>query len=233
MFLLKIKDIGWERKNTEFPFFKDNPRLSNTKWALLVIESVIIVLCSFSLFGGEELSTLILFFSSIIVPLYAFKGHWREIFKKPEINDIWVIIFCVAGDLLLGILLSFLLSYLGLVGADNSWLNYTIWDFLWVFPQLVWEEVLRFIPFIASLYLCYKGSDKRNLSVIIATIISLLVFGFVHITTYGNVFYALIGVGFGSIFLAYSYLRTKNLFVAYIVHVLIDYGIFALEFLDI
>ena len=232
MFYEKIKNIGLERKNTEFPFFMDNPKISKNKWILLIIGSIILLLCSTS-FGESDLSTIIVVLVSIIIPLYTFKGHWKEIFKKPEINDIWVILFCLICDGILTLTLSSLLGDIGISGYDNSWLNYNIFDLIFVFIQLLWEEILRFIPFISLLYLSYKYTANRNLSIIIGTIFCLIVFGLMHTSTYGDAFYSLITIGFGSLFLAYSYLRTKNLLVAYILHLLIDFSIFALEIIGI
>lgn len=232
MFYEKIKNIGLKRKNTEFPFFKDNPKLFRNKWISLIIGSAVLFLCSFS-FGDDDLSTIIVISTSILIPLYAFKGHWQEIFKKPEKNDIWIIIFCLICDTVLTLTLSILLGDIGISGADNSWLNYNVIDLIFVCIQLLWEELLRYIPFIAALYLSYKYTSKRDLSVTIGTITCLIIFGLMHTSTYGNVIYALITIGFGSIFLAYSYIRTKNLFVTYILHLVIDFTIFILEIIGI
>lgn len=54
-------------------------------------------------------------------------------------------------------------------------------------------------------------------------VISLLIFGLIHYNSYNGALAQIIFViGFGSIFYTYAYLKTKNVIVAYISHILID-----------
>ena len=51
-----------------------------------------------------------------------------------------------------------------------------------------------------------------------------------HYTTYsGRIFQILLIQGLGSIFNLYAYMKTKNVFVSYIVHLMIDFSGFIMS----
>ena len=85
------------------------------------------------------------------------------------------------------------------------------------------EELLKFIPLMLLLRIFYKYSNNRKLSIALSTAIVMMGFGFLHYAPgYTTMISALALQGFGTIFEMYGYLKTKNIFVPYISHILTD-----------
>lgn len=91
------------------------------------------------------------------------------------------------------------------------------------------EELLKFISLMFFMRLFFKISANRKLSIILSSIIIMICFGLIHydpsVTTIVSV---LLLQGLGTIFEIYGYLKTKNIFVPYISHLLTDGIIFIL-----
>lgn len=62
-------------------------------------------------------------------------------------------------------------------------------------------------------------------------IVTMIAFGTAHAGTYGTLLQVLLIQGLGSIFDLYAYIKTKNVLVSYIAHVLFDCIPFVLEIL--
>ncbi|MBE6047744.1 MAG: CPBP family intramembrane metalloprotease, partial [Clostridium sp.] len=76
--------------------------------------------------------------------------------------------------------------------------------------------------FILILHFVYKKTSNRKKSIILSSIIVMLVFGLLHINTFGNIIQILFIQGLGSIFQLYGYLKTKNILIPIFVHLLIN-----------
>ena len=62
----------------------------------------------------------------------------------------------------------------------------------------------------------------------IATFVTLLVFGLAHYAAYGSLLQILLIQGLGSIICLFAYLKTKNMLVTYVAHLIIDFIPFGL-----
>lgn len=226
----KLKSIGWERENTDFPFYRDNPNLSKNKWYALIVVSVFLAIGSFS-WGYDVDITLGMFVSLILVAIYAFKGHFGEIVKVLELNDFWLIILCIIGEFILTLLLASILPGADVTAQDDVAVTLTVMNIIETAIQLVWEELYKFILFITALYVSYRFTGKRGFCVVIATLFALTFFGALHLSVYSDLFYSVVTIGYGSIVTAYAYLRTKNLLVSYLVHLCYDLILMVLIYL--
>jgi membrane protease YdiL (CAAX protease family) len=97
--------------------------------------------------------------------------------------------------------------------------------------QLIGEELFKIILLILTMSLIYHFSKNRKLSIGISMIITMIVFGFAHAGAYGTFAQVLLIQGLSSIFDLYAYIKTKNVWVSYIAHVIFDFIPFALEIL--
>jgi membrane protease YdiL (CAAX protease family) len=90
--------------------------------------------------------------------------------------------------------------------------------------QLIGEEVMSILPFLALMYwLCGQGRMGRKGAIVIATLIVAVLFAAEHLPTYNwNVLQALVGVGVARIVLLLPYFMTKNLAVSGGAHILND-----------
>lgn len=88
--------------------------------------------------------------------------------------------------------------------------------------QLFGEELIKFIPLIITIAYLYK-SIGRKAAIIVAIIISQILFSLIHIVSYGfSILFLLIGIGFNSIVLPFAYIKTKNIVICYFIHLLYD-----------
>ena len=99
-------------------------------------------------------------------------------------------------------------------------------------PQLFGEELVTIIPFLAILSILHvhRGMSRRA-SLIIALIVSALIFGAIHLPTYDwHVIQALVIIGVARIALTLAYLVTKNVWSSTVTHVANDWSLFAIPF---
>ena len=109
-----------------------------------------------------------------------------------------------------------------------------LWLIVFLLFSMMGEELLKFIPLMFFMRLIYKFTSNRKLSLIISTIIVLTCFGLLHYDPQtSTIISTLLIQGLGSIFEIYGYIKTKNLFVPYISHLLTDGLIFIIILLGL
>ena len=97
--------------------------------------------------------------------------------------------------------------------------------------SIMGEEFFKFIPLMFFLRVIYKYSNNRKLSVIISVALIMVMFASVHAYNPIMFLFALCIQGFGSIFEFYGYIKTKNILVPYLSHLLTDEFIFIMWFI--
>jgi membrane protease YdiL (CAAX protease family) len=91
--------------------------------------------------------------------------------------------------------------------------------------QLLGEELLTILPFLALLHLFVvrRGIDRTK-AIVLAAVLTAVWFGLIHLPTYGwNVVQCLVVVGAARLVLTWAYIRSKNLWVATGAHILNDW----------
>lgn len=222
-----MKDINF-RDFTDFPF----ENVSNKRWII----SMILIFAGFFIlmFSTVYLSMIfkskqLIFIASIVlmliisyIPLKILdKNFFKKIFKKVRIHDIFVII--------LSIVMSVILAFAASQGTDKLAEN-PITDI--VNPdnillisissavQLIFEEVIFVIPFL-FIYNKAKFKMNKKLAVLIAWVLSSVIFGALHLSTYNfNLYQCLVVIGAVRMGMSLGYLITKNLTVSYLSHYL-------------
>lgn len=224
MFNLKEK-FEFLEDGIDFPFYNDKPKLSTGEWGLIAAALIIFTALCF-IKGIPKTIHVALYFLVMIIPaIYICKGNYSLFFKKPKLRDIITIVLCLFGYLIYTILMASILDLIGYPIANNanSALNLDLMFYITMFIQLVGEEFFKIFILLIVMYLVYKSTNNRNLSIYIGIITTLLVFGLAHFDAYGGrLLQVLLIQGLGTIFNLYAYMKTKNFIVSYIVHVLID-----------
>ncbi|MGX7148153.1 CPBP family intramembrane glutamic endopeptidase [Enterococcus ureasiticus] len=90
--------------------------------------------------------------------------------------------------------------------------------------QLIVEEMWAIVPFLFILMICHKSllMNRKN-SILIAWIISSIIFGLYHIPSYdGNIAQAILDIGLSRLILTFSYIRYKNIWASYTTHLFWD-----------
>lgn len=224
MFNLKEK-FKFLEDGIDFPFYNDMPKLSGGEWAILVI--AVIILASEALFHWiSQPYSFALYFLLMVVPaIYICKGDYGLFFKKPKLGDIKTIVFCSLGYVIYALIIGLALKHLGFVMAHDSAVatNFSIVFIVGLLFQLVGEEFFKVFILLIVMYLVYKFTSNRDLAIGWGIVVTLFIFGFAHEGAYGNLLQVLLIQGLGTIFNLYAYLKTKNIVVSYIIHVIIDF----------
>lgn len=222
----------FENEKLDFPFYNGKPSLSAIDWLLLVAGVLVFIWLLFSRIEINDYVVSVLLTLSVLIPLlYVCKGKFSLFFRKPERQDILLIIICLLGYYIYAISLNTILSYFGIgVNANVSTtgdMGLVFW--ITMLFQLLGEELFKVIILLIVMFLVYKFTNKRKLSMVCGVIISLLIFGLVHYNAYnGALLQIIFTIGLGSFIYFFAYLKTKNVMVSYITHILIDGIVFML-----
>lgn len=209
----------------DFPFYNDNPKLSTGEWGIIALAIIIFTMLCFTKELPKTVHSALYFLVMIIPAIYICKGNYSLFFKKPKLRDIITIVLCVVGYLLYTIIIASILDIIGypLSHNANSVMNIDLMFYVIMFIQLVGEEFFKIFILLIVMYIVYKSTNNRNLSIYIAIVATLLIFGLIHVDAYGGrVLQVLLIQGIGTIFNLYAYMKTKNFIITYIVHIIID-----------
>lgn len=98
--------------------------------------------------------------------------------------------------------------------------------------QLVGEELVTVIPFLAALALVGRIGLQRRAALVVASLVAALFFAALHFPTYQwHVLQTVLIIGSARLVLLGAYLTTKNLWASVIAHILNDWTLFAVAVL--
>jgi len=99
--------------------------------------------------------------------------------------------------------------------------------------MLFGEELFTIIPFLVILQFSTKVlKTSRKKAVAIAWIVSAIIFGAIHLPTYNwNFMQSILGIGIVRLILTFPYVKTKNIWISFFVHVLNDWCLFLIPVL--
>ena len=227
-----IDRFKFEDEGYDFPFYNKNPYIPKWGWVVLFVAFIVgTVLAVIT----EKLPLIILGCIVFIVPvLYFLKWDYKAIFRMPSRKDFLLIVALFVGYIVYGMVMGMILKQFGIVspGTMDSE-SVTVMTLVTSIFSLMGEEFLKFIPFIFFLRVIYKLSNNRKLSVILSVAIIMVMFACFHAYNPTMLIFALFVQGFGSIFEFYGYIKTKNLLVPYLTHLLTDEIIFIIALLGI
>ncbi len=215
--------LYFEDTDEDFPFYNEKNFLKSKKGISLlfsVILFIFLILGPIKFYAFEE--QLVLFFIMTIPFLYAVDGKYEILFKKPKFQDITTIITGWLGFETYFMLLQIFMNYINfkrVPGLHIPGLELTLIANLF---QIIGEELFRAVLFLILLYIFYKLTNDRKKSIILSLLIVLPTFGLLHINSINSMIQILIIQGFGSIFETYGYLKTKNVVIAVLIHILVN-----------
>ena len=227
-----IDRFKFEDEGYDFPFYNKNPYIPKWGWVVLFVAFIAGTLLA--VISGN-LPFIILGCIVFIVPvLYFLKWDYKVIFRMPSRKDLVLIVALFVGYIVYGMVMEMILKQFGIVSPGTMGSEpVTIMTLVTSIFSLMGEEFLKFIPFIFLLRVLYKFSNNRKLSVIISVAIIMAMFACFHAYNPTMLIFALFVQGFGSIFEFYGYIKTKNLIVPYLTHLLTDEIIFIIALLGI
>lgn len=220
----------FEDKDYDFPFYNKNPYIPKWGWIVLFLAFLI----GFFLSISTKIHFSILGCIVLIVPvLYFLKWDYKAIFRMPSRRDIVLIVALFAGYMIYSIAMDAILSQFGIVSSgtiDPPTFSDMDLAIKFIFSVLG-EEFIKFIPFMFFLRVIYKYTNNRKLSVVVSVALIMVMFASMHAYNPIMFIFALFIQGLGSIFEFYGYIKTKNILVSYLCHLLTDEFIFAVSLL--
>ncbi|MCA9053746.1 MAG: CPBP family intramembrane metalloprotease [Planctomycetaceae bacterium] len=229
----------------DFPFYNGKPAsISGPQWLFLmamVVVGFLLIATPIPLFRDPWLQFIpaILFFT---IPLGALAkivpGHWRAIFRQVGVRDIlWALAFGMLNlmvTFVVGILVSTAFGAVpnsAVSGLTEKSTVDRVLFFLKTLPQLFGEEVMTILPYLALMfYFTSKTGNSRMNSIVLAWLLSSLIFGLAHLHSYRwNLVQCVLVIGTARLVLSLAYIQTKNIWVSTGAHIINDWAIFALS----
>lgn len=169
---------------------------------------------------------------------WASKDNWKLLFRKVTWKNVWMAIgYSIAAVVLSIIFAEILVKIFGTLGHANpiatnthTLLEYVINQFESIF-QLMGEEILAIVPFLALISLGKYLKWNQTLVTVLAIILSSILFGMAHTWAYGGVLAGIEATFVGRIILTLTFVKTKNIWVSYFAHYLYDFIVFTVAFL--
>lgn len=168
--------------------------------------------------------------------------HWTALFRPVGLKQLGQMVLMGLATMAVSVVLALAISSLAatapnprILGIASSSLTDLMLALLPTLPQLVGEELLAILPFLAILWFgTAKLGWSRGLSIAVALIGSSLLFGAAHLPTYDwNLGQSLGLIGGVRVVLTLAYMWTKNLWVSAGAHIFNDWTeILVVRFLD-
>lgn len=223
----------------DFPFYNNNPRISKIGWIILLL-SVPVAFLSYSvsafIIESDIISGIIFCLIMLIPLLYFSKWDYKLMFRKPTRNEIILALLLFLGYIIYSICINYVLTEVGLAGIDTTAesMGINIESIIALLFSMMAEELLKFIPLMFLMRVVYKFTSNRKLAIAVSAVIVMIGFGLIHYNPpYLTLASVLLLQGFGTIFEMYGYLKTKNIFVPYLSHLLTDAFVFTIMIIGV
>jgi membrane protease YdiL (CAAX protease family) len=231
----------------DFPFYDGVPTsISNRQW-LFVIAMVVVGFLILASPIPWPSGLLWQFVPAVLMPgiplvalAYVAPGHWKALFGKVRGREIKLMF----GFALLNIFVSMSVGaiVLNLAGAVPNGTTAQLGGldmagriafFAKTIPQLLGEEVITLLPFLALLQAFSKGFGVgRKWAIIGAWLITSVIFGLIHLPTYDwNLVQCIVVIGSARMVLTLPWIMTKNLWVSTGTHIVNDWLLFSMSLL--
>lgn len=232
---------------SDYPFYRGWPvQLSSRQW-LIALAGVLVaaglLVGQFPIFQQGQLWVVppVLLAAIPLIGLALVAGrHWTALFRKVGPKDIgWMFAFALLNY---AIAIPLGLLTVELLGAQQNPGIHALATmsngeratfFLVSIPQLIGEELVSIIPFLAILYfLTSKAGMSRTGAIIVAWLVTAVWFAAIHLPTYNwNILQCLILIGGARLVLTLAYMKTRNLWVSAGAHIINDWITFSMVIL--
>lgn len=188
-----------------------------------------------------QISSGIIFLSLNIFILSSIVGaDWKQLFRRITLKDLVIgFIFLIATFFVASISGNMASILFGSeknpamsisIHHNGAWRIFFIGRIEHIF-QLLGEEFISILPFLATIQLFSQFKWKRSNSIFWALIISSLLFTLFHLSTYAyNFGFVIVSLFFTRVLFTSVYIKTKNIWMSFIVHYIFDLIPFTLSF---
>jgi uncharacterized protein len=228
-----------EPKGADFPFYADRPHtVSGIGW-LLVLAGMIAgfaALVTPMPFEDGIVTGWIRAAAFVALPLLAFAlaapRRWQAIFRRVGVREVFLMFGFAILNIIVTLTVGALLQTFGSAASNAGVANAATLEggrlasfFAKIGLQLFGEELITILPFLAILaYLHNKAGGGRNVAVLVAWLLSAMIFGLLHLPTYDwNIVQCIFVIGSARLVLTWAYVFTKNIWVSTGAHIINDW----------
>jgi membrane protease YdiL (CAAX protease family) len=233
--------LPFEPRGRDFPYYRDHPpTVSMVGWfsVLAGVAAGFAALVTPLPFTDGILTAWLRVVAFLGLPLLgvaiAAPGRWKAIFGRVGLREVKLMFVFALLNIFLSMMIGGVINTLGTATANPAIANASQLDgaslfhfFAKVAPQLLGEELITILPFLAVLRFCHaKARLSRNVSVIAAWLITAVGFGLIHLPTYNwNIVQCLVVIGSARLVLTWAFIWTKNIWVSTGAHIINDWTI--------
>jgi membrane protease YdiL (CAAX protease family) len=234
----------WEDPDTDFPFYSGAPaKVRLWQWGVVVTVvaiAFVALVISASLPTGGLLWPFIPAVALAALPLLALArvapGHWSCLFGRVGMREVRLMLGFAFLNIVISMTLGGIVFALTGTASNASTAQLGVLDtagrtafFAKTLPQLLGEEVITILPFLALLqWLTHSRSYGRKTAVVCAWVITSVLFGMLHLPTYDwNWVQCIVVIGGARMVLTLPWIMTKNLWVSTGAHITNDWLLFA------
>lgn len=235
--------LPFEPRGREFPFARGAPDAISTRGWLLVMAGVATGFVALVLplpladtvFTGW-LRVLLFVGLPILALKQASPSGWTAIFGKVGLREVKLMVAFALLNIVVSLAVGTAVKVFGTVtanaavaGAGQLGGAQLAYFFAKVGVQLLGEELITILPFLAILVLCGKLTGiGRNAAVIVAWLASAVAFGLIHLPTYDwNLIQCVVVIGSARLVLTWAYIWSKNIWVSTGAHIINDWTLIA------
>jgi uncharacterized protein len=166
----------------------------------------------------------------------AARSRWKAIFGGVGLREVKLMLAFALLNIIISTTIGIAIKNLGTVAANAAIADATNLDgphlfnfFAKVALQLLGEELITILPFLAILTFCHaKAGFSRKSAVLTAWLLSALLFGLLHLPTYNwNIVQSIVVIGSARLVLTWAYIWSKNIWVSTGAHIINDWTIMA------
>ena len=168
--------------------------------------------------------SLFLCFVLLLPTIYLLRGNLNLLFKTIKLDNLKIVILCVVLSLAYSFIMLYILFRVSITSTEPLEENIVVdlTTLISMIFQLMGEELFKILTFLLSMFIFYCFSHNRKVSLVISLVIAMASFGLMHSGFYGGFLQVFLIQGLGSIFDFYAYLKTRNIFVSYMAHIIFD-----------
>ena len=231
----------------DFPFYNGLPSTISAKQWFFVLAMVVVGFLPFALpipwftgTWGQFIPALLLPGIPLAALAYVAPNSWKAIFGKVSRREIQLMFGFAALNILVTLSIGVILQAFTEVTSNSATSQLGSLDtagriafFAKTIPQLLGEEVITILPFLAALQLFSKGFGlSRQAAIVGAWLLTALLFGLIHLPTYGwNVVQCIVVIGSARLVLTLAWIKTKNIWVSTGAHIVNDWLLFLVALL--
>ena len=231
-----------EPASADFPYYAGVPVMISRRGWLVVLAGVAAGFAALDVRAPVEdniISGWLRVAAFVGLPLlalaYAAPRAWTAIFRRVGPRQVLQMLAFGLANIVISMAVGAVVKTFGTVSANGEIAGagqleglHLAAFFAKIAPQLLGEELLTILPLLAIMRFCTARGISRNRAALIAWIASAVLFGLLHLPTYGwNLVQCVVVIGSARLVLSWAYVWSKNIWVSTGAHIFNDWTLIA------